>query len=142
MSCTQELAETLRERGFRMTPQRHAIIHILKESDCHLSPAEVFEKARQAVPGITETTVYRTLEFLADTEVLQPALNEHRHLVYQITGEEHHHIICSSCGAAFEIENSLTRGLFQKLEDQSGYHMSTNHLTFYGLCPNCRAISQ
>ena len=141
MSCTRELAETLRARGFRMTPQRHAIIHILKASDQHLSPAQVYEKARQTVPGITETTVYRTLEFLAETGVLQPALNDHRHLVYEITGEEHHHIICSSCGAEVEIDHNLLEDLFQKLEDQSGYRMTTNHLTFFGLCLNCRSSS-
>jgi Fe2+ or Zn2+ uptake regulation protein len=142
MSCSKELAESLRARGFRMTPQRHAIIHILKVCGQHLSPSQVYEEARKTVPGITETTVYRTLEFLADTEVLQPALNDHRHLVYQIAGEEHHHILCSSCGAEVEIDHDLLEDLFHKLEDRSGYQMTTNHLTFFGLCPQCKAQLQ
>ncbi len=66
MSCATEYAPQLRERGYRMTPQRMAILHVLHHSGEHLSPAEVYKQARMELPGLTEPTVYRTLEFLAD----------------------------------------------------------------------------
>mgnify|MGYP003493023126 FL=1 len=66
MSCASDFAPQLRARGFRMTPQRLAILHVLRHDGTHLSPAEVYKKARKEVPGLTEPTVYRTLEFLAD----------------------------------------------------------------------------
>jgi Fur family transcriptional regulator, ferric uptake regulator len=141
MSCTKELEELLRARGFRMTPQRHAIMHILKASNQHLSPAQVYEEAQKTVSGITKATVYRTLEFLAEAGVLQPALNGYRHLVYEIAGHEHHHIICNSCGATFGVEHDLLQDLFEELEARSGYQMSVNHLSFFGLCPKCKSNS-
>jgi Fur family transcriptional regulator, ferric uptake regulator len=138
MSCTKELSDTLRARGFRMTPQRHAIMHILKASSRHLTPSQVFDKARVSVPGITEATVYRTLEFLAQTGVVQPTLDGNRHLVYEITGHDHHHVICSSCGRSLEVEHDLLRKLYKQLEVSSGYQLTNSHLTLIGLCPACQ----
>ena len=142
MSCKKEIAEALRELGSRITPQRHAIIHILESTDHHLTPAQVYAEARKAVPGITEATVYRTLDFLADNGLLQTGLNDHRHLVYEIADEVHHHLICSSCRATIDINHNLFQDIFQKLEKQSGYKVTTRHLTFFGLCPKCRANSE
>jgi Fe2+ or Zn2+ uptake regulation protein len=138
MSCTNELGDLLRARGFRMTPQRHAILHILKASSKHVSPAQVYEQACQAVPGITETTVYRTLEFLAENGLVQPALNGDRHLVYEVAGHDHHHLICSSCGMSFEVDHGLLEKLYQELESRSGYQLTAHHLTLFGLCPACQ----
>jgi Fur family transcriptional regulator, ferric uptake regulator len=138
MSCTKELSDTLRARGFRMTPQRHTIMHILKASSRHLSPSQVFEQARMSVPGITEATVYRTLEFLVQAGVVQPTLDGNRHLVYEITGHDHHHLICRSCGMSLEVEHDLLRKLYKQLEVSSGYQLTNSHLTLIGLCPACQ----
>ena len=46
MSCASEYAPQLRARGFRMTSQRMAILHVLNHEGTHLSPAEVYKKAR------------------------------------------------------------------------------------------------
>ena len=57
--------DKLRSQGYRMTPQRLAILSILENAGRHLSPQEIFDRARQwAMPGMTEATVYRTLSFL------------------------------------------------------------------------------
>jgi len=64
MTCGSEYAPELRARGFRMTPQRMAILHVLHHSGMHLSPTEIYKKARRDAPSLTEPTVYRTLEFL------------------------------------------------------------------------------
>jgi Fur family ferric uptake transcriptional regulator len=137
MSCTKELSELLRARGFRITPQRHAIMHILKTSGEHLSPTQVYEQARQAVPGITESTVYRTLEFLAERDVIQLTLDEKRHLVYEFASHHHHHLICSSCGAQVNIEAEVVQKAITDLENQTGYRINASHITFFGLCPKC-----
>jgi Fe2+ or Zn2+ uptake regulation protein len=42
MSCADEYTPQLRARGYRMTPQRLAILHVLHHSGGHLSPAEVY----------------------------------------------------------------------------------------------------
>ena len=66
MSCADQYTPQLHALGFRMTPQRLAILHALHHAGGHLSPTEVYQRASSDLPGLTEPTVYRTLEFLAD----------------------------------------------------------------------------
>ena len=138
MSCASDYAPQLRARGFRMTSQRMAILHVLRHEGTHLSPAEVYKQARKEVPGLTEPTVYRTLEFLADNALVRPSYTSTGHLTYEIAGNEHHHIICRNCGAEVEVEHTLLESLYRLLETTSGYRSIDSHVTFFGVCPKCQ----
>jgi len=138
MSCASEYAPQLRARGYRMTPQRLAILHVLRHEESHLSPADVYKKARVELPGLTEPTVYRTLEFLADNALIRPSYNASGHLTYEIAGNEHHHIVCRNCEAEMEVEHTMLESLYRLLENTSGYKSIDSHVTFFGMCPNCQ----
>ena|SRR6185369_17909928 len=138
MSCSADYAPQLRARGYRMTPQRHAILHVLCHSGAHLSPAQVYEQAHAQLPDLTETTVYRTLEFLAENGLAHPAYMGNGHLGYQIAREDHHHLVCRNCGSEMEIDHALVRSMYQKLESTSGYKLTDSHVTFFGLCSDCQ----
>ncbi len=138
MSCSEEFTPQLRARGYRMTPQRHAILHVLCHSGEHLTPAQVYEQARDQLTSLTETTVYRTLEFLAENGLARPALMGNGHLVYEIARHEHHHLVCRNCGSEMEVEHSLLKSMYQKLETTSGFKLTDSHVTFFGLCPDCK----
>jgi Fe2+ or Zn2+ uptake regulation protein len=137
MSCGSEYASQLRSRGFRMTPQRMAILHVLHHAGTHLSPREIYRRARRELTGITEPTVYRTLEFLVENRLVQPSHSGNGHFTYQIAGRDHHHIICRACGNEIEVEHSLLENLYQILERASGFRQINSHLTFLGVCPSC-----
>jgi len=141
MSCSSEYAPQLRARGFRITPQRMAILHVLRHEGTHLSPAQVYKKARKDFPGLTEPTVYRTLEFLTKNGVARSSCANDGHLRYQIAGDDHHHIVCRLCGDQIEVEHALLESLYRKLESTSGYLRIDSHLTFYGLCPKCHKVN-
>ena len=138
MSCASEYAPQLRARGYRMTPQRMAILHVLHHEGTHLSPLEVYKQAQAELPGLTEPTVYRTLEFLADNALIRPSYSASGHLTYEIAGNEHHHIVCRNCGAEVEVEHTLLESLYRLLENTSGYRSIGSHVTFFGLCPECQ----
>lgn len=137
MSCASDYASQLRSRGFRMTTQRMAILHVLHHAGTHLTPGETYRKARRELPGITEPTVYRTLEFLVENGLVLPSHSGNGHFTYQIAGEDHHHIICRVCGNEIEVEHSLLENLYRSLEEASGYRKINSHLTFLGVCPAC-----
>jgi Fur family transcriptional regulator, ferric uptake regulator len=139
MTCSAPYAEKLQARGFRMTPQRHAILHILKASGGHLSPAQVFDLAHATVPGMTETTVYRTLEFLAENDIVQSRVVNGGHLVYEIAEADHHHLVCRECGVEVEIEHARVLPFFADLQAASGFQSISSPLTFFGVCPDCQA---
>ena len=138
MSCTSEYAPQLRARGFRMTSQRLAILHALRHAGTHLSPRQVYRQAKQELPGLTEPTVYRTLEFLAENGFVRPSQTGNGHLVYEIAGNDHHHLICRICGDQMQVEHTLLEQLYQKLESTSGYVRIDSHMTFFGVCPGCQ----
>lgn len=139
MTCALEYAPQLRARGYRMTPQRMAILHVLRHAETHLSPAEIYKKARLEAPGLTEPTVYRTLEFLADIALVRPSFSSSGHLTYEMAGNDHHHIVCRDCGGEIEVEHTLLESLYRLLETTSGYRSINSHVTFFGVCPNCQA---
>lgn len=138
MSIANDYSPQLRARGYRMTSQRMAILHVLNHNRKHLSPVEVYEKARHVLPNLTETTVYRTLEFLAQNGLVRQALTGSGHLAYEIARHEHHHLICRRCGKDIEVEHELLKSMYQTLESESGYRLTDSHLTFFGLCPDCQ----
>lgn len=138
MSCSSEYASLLRARGYRMTSQRMAILHTLRHAGTHLSPREVYRQAKQDLPSLTEPTVYRTLEFLAQNGLVRPAQTGNGHLRYEIAGNDHHHVVCRQCGDQIQMEHALLERLYRNLESTSGYVRIDSHMTFFGVCPNCQ----
>lgn len=141
MTCGTYLTEQLHQHGFRMTPQRMAILHTLRHAGGHLSPTEVYERARRDQPGLTETTVYRTLEFLADKGFALAAHVGGGRLVYELTEHDHHHLICRACGHEVEVKHDVLVPLYEQLKSSTGYKLDSNHVTLFGLCPTCQVTS-
>jgi len=138
MSCASEYAPQLRSRGFRMTSQRSAILHVLRHAGTHLSPQEVYQQARRDLPSLTQPTVYRTLDFLTENGFARPAQTGNGHLRYQIAGNDHHHVVCRICGDEVEIGHAVLENLYHELESTSGYLRIDSHMTFFGICPTCQ----
>jgi len=138
MKADPAFATQLRARGFRLTPQRLAILHVLQDSNCHLTPAEIFERAARLLPGLTEATVYRTLAFLAEQGLVLPAHVGSGQFVYEFAERDHHHLICRACGGMHEIDHAALQALYGQFQAQTGFRIDSIHVTFFGLCPGCQ----
>jgi Fe2+ or Zn2+ uptake regulation protein len=137
MSCSSAYAPQLRALGFRVTSQRLAILHVLRHAVRHLAPREVYFRARRTVPGITEPTVYRTLEFLANNGFAWQTVSERGHLAYELAESNHHHLVCRNCGREAAIHQTDLTEAYRTLEDASGYVIDSHHVSLSGLCPRC-----
>jgi Fe2+ or Zn2+ uptake regulation protein len=131
--------EILRKRGFRVTPQRLAILRIVQDAGMHLTPLEIYQQARMALPGLTEATVYRTLNFLTEQGLVLAAHIGNGQMVYESAGHDHHHLICRACGHVHQIDHELLKDLYQQFQARTGYHIDSMHVTFFGLCPECQS---
>ena len=61
----RRIITALRRHGYKLTPQRRAVIGSIASSPDHLTPAAIYEKVHQERPDIGLATIYRTLEILA-----------------------------------------------------------------------------
>lgn len=137
MQTNETIVQNLRERGYRLTPQRLAILQLLEEASGHLSPGEIYEQAVRRMPGLTEATVYRTLDFLARHGLALVAHIGDGRLVYESARHNHHHLICKDCGETVEIEHDLLEALATKFRERTGFTIDVCHVTFFGHCPGC-----
>lgn len=135
---THSYSSEFHQRGYRLTPQRLAILQILTDAGKHLSPSEIFTLAQERLPGLTEATVYRTLSFLSQQGFILPAHIGGGQLVYEIAGHDHHHLICRGCGCSQEIEHEMLETLYQQFQQTTGFQIDSIHVTFFGLCPTCQ----
>ncbi len=139
MTCSPDhIAIQIREKGFRLTPQRMAILHILFESGGHLAPTEIYEKLQPILAGATEPTVYRTLDFLCEHGFIRATHPGGGHLEYEIASHAHHHLVCKHCGYETEIAHDSLQFFYDQLERETGYRLTESHITFIGLCTHCK----
>lgn len=133
--------EKLDQNNYKLTPQRAAVLEVMMDNPGrHLSAEEVLIKARGKFPGIGIATIYRTLEKLADMDVLYKTMFESGKYRYELSVDDkhqHHHIICLECGSITEVEEDLLHELEGALEDR-GFDIVDHELKFYGYCPTCR----
>lgn len=133
--------EKLDQNNYKLTPQRAAVLEVMMDNPGrHLSAEEVLIKARGKFPGIGIATIYRTLEKLADMDVLYKTMFESGKYRYELSVDDkhqHHHIICLKCGSITEVEEDLLHELEGALEDR-GFDIVDHELKFYGYCPTCR----
>ncbi len=130
---------TLRQQGYRLTPQRLTILRLLQEADGHRTPVEISQLAQAELPGLTEATVYRSLNFLVENGLATVTHQGGGQLAYEIAGHAHHHLTCRACGANLEIKHDLLDALFQEIHAQTGFRIDHQHISFTGLCPECQA---
>jgi len=129
--------QNLRSQGFRITPQRMAILRVLEEAEGHMTPAEIFRRASQHIPGLTEATVYRTLEFLAEQGLALAAQVGRGRVAYEGAGRQHHHLVCRQCGHTMEIAFNELEQMYRQIRERMGFQVDQSPVTFFGLCPAC-----
>jgi Fe2+ or Zn2+ uptake regulation protein len=138
MTCNELNLSRLREKGYRLTPQRMIILQILHGPEEHLTPTKIFQQAKKLLPGITEATIYRSLNFLTEQGLVLAAHVGSGQLVYEIAEHYHNHLICRVCRNTCEIEHSLLEDLYQEFKEKTGFFIDSTHMTFFGLCPECQ----
>ena len=109
----------LRDSGLRITPQRLAVYEAVDLLHDHPTAEEVSQYIRQKHPDIALGTVYKTLETLAERNILKRVKTDSGLLRYDAVDERHHHIYCTPCD---RIEDYYDAGLTKILYDYFESH--------------------
>jgi Fur family ferric uptake transcriptional regulator len=136
----KKLSTILRQRGYKLTPQRRAVIAAIAQSRDHLTPAEIHDRVRQEHPGIGLVTIYRTLDILAALGLICEVHSggNCRSYLMRRPREHHHHLICSDCGTVADFTGCDLSELQYRLSARTGFQIEGHLLEFSGLCRSCQ----
>jgi Fur family peroxide stress response transcriptional regulator len=135
----EELLKRLRERHYRMTPQRVALLRLLAASEGHPSAAHLYDRLRAQFPTTSLATVYKTLNLLDEMgEVLELSFSGDCHRYDGNKPYPHPHLICLRCRGIVDVDAGLGQDLAQEAAKGSGFQIVGHRLDFYGLCPECQ----
>lgn len=130
----------IKERGYKITPQRRAIIEALLLSGKPPTAKEVHRKVKIRHPEISLDTVYRNLNLLADMGLLiQINLKNSETSRYEVVENHHHHLICLGCGESVCLERCLLNEKDLPGVREKGYEIVGHAFEIYGYCPTCRS---
>ncbi len=139
---TTDLASLLRQHGLNVTAQRLAVLRAVS-SRPHCTAEAVAEWARREIGTISRQAVYDALGILVDHGLIRriqpagsPALYESR------VGDNHHHLICRSCGKTADVDCIVGDAPCLSPADCSGYQVDEAEVIFWGTCPECLAASR
>ena len=129
----------VKERDFRLTPQRLAIIRILSTSETHPSVDEVYREVRVQFPTTSLATVYKTIALLKELEeVLELGFPDGSNRYDGHKPYPHPHAICVKCKKIMDPEISSADKLAEEMKKKTGYSIISHRLDFFGLCPECQ----
>jgi len=136
---TDALRQGLRENKYKLTRPRQTVLDIVAQADHHLTPAEVYHKAKARYPHLGLTTVYRTLDLLVELGYIQRIhLDEGCHSYAPAAQPHGHQIICSSCGRTEEFVDCDLDPLIETVQSRTGFKINVHMLELMGRCPDCQ----
>jgi Fur family ferric uptake transcriptional regulator len=122
----------------RNTRQRSAVSALLAEVEGFHSAQELHAMLRQRGERVGLTTVYRTLQALADAgevDVMRPPGGEH--LYRRCSEGHHHHLVCRSCGRTVEVDGPAVEAWAERVAAKHGYVNVSHTMEIFGTCPAC-----
>lgn len=142
MRAFDELLETCRARGVKLTPQRLAVFRCLLEHPGHPSAEEIYHGVRAAHPRLSFATVYNTLQLLTELgEVSEVRVDEVRRR-YDLRTELHHHAVCRGCSRIVDVHlppgSPVAAALATAHADDQEFLVEETRVEFTGLCGSCR----
>jgi Fur family peroxide stress response transcriptional regulator len=123
----------LRTKGYKLTPQRVAVVKYLMNNKEHPTADLIYRKLRKKYPMVSFSTVYNTLEILQEIDEIKELTISQKSAHFDPKTEPHHHFFCETCGKV--------RDVLQNVDIPSqwieNHRLSSYQIYFYGICSEC-----
>ena len=123
---------------FRITQQRRIILEELRNLDTHPTAYEVYELVRKRLPRISLGTVYRNLETLAESGMIQKLETAGTRKRFDGVIANHYHVRCTKCGRVADVPVALISKIDKIAAEASEFEILWHRLEFGGTCPRCK----
>ena len=126
----------------RNTRQRRVILEEIQKLDTHPSAATLYELVRKRLPKVSLGTVYRNLDFLAQTGVIQKLNTGFAEARFDWNPDLHYHVCCVRCGRVDDVHDAPNNFVDREIDKLQGFDIIGHQLQFIGICPDCRLAGQ
>ena len=141
MTSSPDFPRMLRDSGLRVTRQRLAVLDALADL-AHADTESVIGAVRRDLPDVSHQAVYDALRALTAAGLarrIQPNGSVARYEVR--VGDNHHHLVCRSCGAITDVDCAVGEIPCLTASDDHGYVIDEAEVIYWGVCPSCSALS-
>lgn len=133
-----EVTALLRDKGFKVTPQRLAIYNVLAHTKAHPSAEMIFQQLQPHYPTMSLATVYKTIEILKEIGLVQALNVGEDSFRYDANTTGHSHIRCMKCGRVDDLEGIDPRNFVECVANSTSYRLTGQQFYFFGICPACQ----
>jgi len=122
----------------RVTRQRRAVSSALDDVDGFRSAQQIHELVRSRGDKVGLTTVYRTLQAMAEAQEVDVLRAHDGEALYrQCSSGHHHHLVCRTCGLTVEVEGPAVEHWTDRVATAHGFSEVSHTLEVFGVCAGC-----
>lgn len=132
MKSVSDTLIRLRELGYKLTPQRQAVLETLCGNPHHPSAEDIHKEVKRRFPMMSLATVYNTLRVLEEMEEVRSLSTGTARQRFDFRTEPHGHFYCQNCGNVIDIDTDTIR-------EVNGHLVRHCELSYHGLCSACRS---
>jgi Fur family peroxide stress response transcriptional regulator len=126
----------LREHNLKATPQRLAMTDIIHLNG-HVNIEFLYEKMLKKFDSISLATIYKNINLMLENSFVQEVKIPHSKSVYELTKEEHSHLVCENCSSVEDIAINLD-SVLDKTNKITEFDIVNASIVFNGRCKECQ----
>lgn len=137
------VAQRLRRLDQRYTSGRRAVVEVLSGADDPLTIPQILQRDRR----LAQSSVYRNLAVLEEAGVVHRIVTTDDHarfeLAEELTGDHHHHLVCTTCGTVLDVALPATVDLqldraLRRAARARAFEADHHRVDLVGTCAGCR----
>ena len=141
MDPAPDATQMLRACSLRVTRPRVAVLDAVHAFP-HADTDTLIDAVRRRIPTVSHQAVYDSLHTLTDHGLvrrIQPSGSVARY--EGRTGDNHHHVVCRSCGAIADVDCAVGEAPCLHASDDHGFSIDEAEVIYWGTCPACSVVA-
>ena len=138
MQQLEQIVTSLRDEGFRITPQRIAIVDYLLKTEDHPSADLIHRVVRKRYPMVSLSTIYKTLDLLKEKKLVNE-IEVEGETRFDADTDEHVNLVCMKCGRIDDLDEESLREIQVKAAKKSKYLILKSNFELHGYCNSCKS---
>ncbi len=134
----EKLVSSLRDEGFRITPQRIAIVDYLLNTEDHPSAEHIHKVIQKKYPMVSLSTVYKTLDLLKEKKLVNE-IEVEGEARFDAHTDTHLNLVCMKCGKIEDIDEDSLKEIQSRAAKKSKYLILKGNFELYGYCNDCKS---